>query len=69
VEAVIASILEKTIVGGAFVYLLFHFVNRFGSALDKIGTQMENIASTLFRINTRLDNVETRLDKLEEEKR
>ena len=35
-EQLIASLLEKTLVGGAFIYLLHYFVNKQAVTLDKI---------------------------------
>jgi len=64
-EVAIASLLEKTIVGGAFVYMLHFFLTKFSSSLERISINMGFISETLLRINIRLDSVETRLTKVE----
>lgn len=64
-EAIVASLLEKTLVGGAFIYMLHYFLTKFSKTLETISSHMSQISETLFRINVRLDNVEERLDKLE----
>ena len=60
-EQLIASLLEKTLVGGAFIYLLHSFVNKQAVTLDKI-------ADTLGKVSETLASLEQRVEKLEEKK-
>lgn len=64
-ETLIASLLEKTIVGGAFIYMLHFFLTKFSVSLETISTHMQKMSETLLRTNARLDNIEERLDRLE----
>lgn len=57
-EEVIANVLEKTLVGGAFVLLLWHYVTKVTVTLDRI-------AETMNRMDLRFEHVEKRLDRLE----
>lgn len=64
-DALIASILEKTLVGGAFIYLLHYFVTKFSATLERISHTLERISNTLLRMDIRFENLEKRVDQLE----
>lgn len=60
-ESIIVGVLEKTLVGGAFLFLLYHYVTKVVVTLDRI-------AETMNRMDLRFSHVEKRLDKLEGDK-
>lgn len=60
-ENIIASLLEKSLVGGAFLYMLWMFTTKFNVTL-------ENIADTLHQVSHTLTSLENRVSKLEEKK-
>lgn len=64
-EAFIASLLEKSIVAGAFVYMLYHFLGRFSASLEAVSRTLEKISRTLYKMDTRLDDIEKRIDIIE----
>lgn len=64
-EALIVSLLEKTIVGGAFIYLLYYFVSKFSVTLERISATLERISNTLLRMDIRFENLEKRVEQLE----
>lgn len=61
-EEVIASILEKSLIGGSFLYMLWMFTNKFNVTLEKI-------ANTLVDVSNSLHNLDERVKKLEEERK
>jgi hypothetical protein len=61
-ETIIASAIEKSLVGGAFIYLLYMFTTKFNVTLEKI-------AETLVHVSNTLNNLDERVKKLEGEKR
>lgn len=61
-EQLIATVVEKSLVGGAFIYLLYMFTNKFNVTLEKV-------ADTLVDVSQTLNNLDERVKKLEEEKR
>jgi hypothetical protein len=61
-ETIIASVIEKSLVGGAFIYLLYMFTTKFNTTLEKI-------ADTLVHVSNTLNNLDERVKKLEGEKR
>lgn len=64
-EEIVVSIIEKSLIGGAFLYMLYYFLGRFGNALESVSKTLESISSTLLRTNFRLDAIEERIKKLE----
>jgi uncharacterized coiled-coil protein SlyX len=65
-ETVIAGLLEKTLVGGAFIYLLHYFVNKQSVTLEGIANTLLKISNTLTRLDTRMGKLENRVEELEE---
>jgi len=66
-EAIIANLIEKSLIGGAFVYLLHYFLGRFSTALENVSKTLEGVSKTLLRMNLRLDSIEKRMDDIERE--
>ena len=67
-EAVVASLLEKTLVGGAFIYLLHYFVNKQSVTLDRIAETLGKVSETLVSMDNRMGQLEQRVEELEERK-
>jgi hypothetical protein len=61
-EQVIAGIFEKSLVGGAFLYLLYMFIAKFS-------VSQEMIVKTLGEISQTLSTLDERVKKLEGEKK
>jgi uncharacterized membrane-anchored protein len=57
-EQVLISILENSIVGGFFVYMLFYITKNFKEALDKNTDQLEQISNTLNTMDQRISKLE-----------
>jgi hypothetical protein len=64
-EEVIAGLLEKSLVGGAFIYMLHFFLGKFASTLDNVSSTLDDVSTTLVNMNSRMEKVEQRLEKLE----
>lgn len=65
IEQVVADVIEKSLVGGAFLILLFYFLGSFSKSVNSIAENMVNVSNTLDKVNTRLESVEQRLEHLE----
>jgi hypothetical protein len=61
-EELIQGILEKSLVGGAFLYLLYMFTTKFNVTLERI-------ADTLVEVSKSLNNLDERVRKLEDDKK
>ncbi len=72
-------IVDKGVVGGAFIYLLWYFVNRnnriledisanlarFGSNLEQVSANLAKVSDTLQRIDNRVGILEEKIKHLE----
>ena len=67
-EEIIASLLEKSLIGGAFLFLLYFLVNKCIVQLENISNSLVAVSNTLVHIDNRIILVEKRLDKLENRK-
>lgn len=65
-EEMIAGIMEKTLVGGAFIYLLHYFIAKNNVTMESIAKSLENVANTLLKMDIRLEQLEKRIHELEE---
>jgi phage-related protein len=65
-EQVIGKVIETTVMGGAFLYLLHHVTTNFNTILNKITVAIEKIAETLLRIDMRVEQLEKRINELED---
>lgn len=68
-ESIIANVIEKSLVGGAFIYLLYMFVTRFSVSQENIVRGLSDIASKMTDISHTLANLDERVRKLEGEKK
>lgn len=64
-EQLIVGLLEKSLVGGAFIYLLWTFVTKFNVSLEKIADTLVGVSGTLSRIDKRMEVLEQRVEHLE----
>lgn len=64
-EEIIASLFEKSIVYGAFLWLLWHILGEFNSALKENSRTMKEMSKTLVSLDKRLAKIEH--DKGEDE--
>lgn len=67
-ENIIASILEKSLVGGAFIYMLYMFVTKFSVTQEKIANTLIKVAKSLDSLDKRMGTLEARVTELEGKK-
>jgi hypothetical protein len=65
---VIVGMLEKTLVGGAFLFLLYMFVTKFSVTLDNVSKTLIKISKAMESMDKRMAVFEERLKLLEERK-
>lgn len=65
-EAVIASVIEKSLIGGAFIYMLHFFLTKFSTSLEQVTSTLNDISNTMKIMDTRMEGVEERIQNLEE---
>lgn len=65
VEELILSVAEKSIVGGAFLYMLYFFIGRFSTTQEKISDTLNRVCDVLIGMNLRLEQLEKRISALE----
>lgn len=65
-EQIIASVIEKSLIGGAFVYMLHYFLTQFSASLEKVTTTLEDVSNAMKMMNARMQSVEQRIERLEE---
>jgi hypothetical protein len=68
-EEVIYGLLEKSLVGGAFLYLLYMFVTKFSTSQEMIVKEMVKMSKALNNVSNTLSTLDERVRKLEEEKK
>lgn len=52
-------------VGGAFLFLLYSFVNKFNVQLGNVAETLVKVCETLTSIDSRMGKLEERVDKIE----
>ena len=57
-EQIIAGVLEKTLVGGAFLFLLYHNNVTLAKSVQEISRTLTNVSKTMNRMDTRMAQVE-----------
>ena len=57
-EEAIIGVLENSLVGGAFVYMLYYITKNFKDALDKNTDKLEQISDTLEMMDRRIAKLE-----------
>ena len=79
-ENVIASVLEQSIIAGAFIYMLYTQTSRNDNTLIKITESMGEMSGTMHRVcntmgdisdtmsnmNARMEHMERRIERIEE---
>jgi hypothetical protein len=65
-EQVIASVIEKSLIGGAFLWLLYHNQVNVLSTVKEISNTLTEVVTTLHKMDLRMEQVERRIDKVEE---
>jgi hypothetical protein len=71
-DTIIASMLEKSVISGAFVLLLWHFINTNARQMDKFADQLGRFSDQMGKSNKSLDGIsktlsgfDVRLQRLE----
>lgn len=64
-NSILADVLEKGVVGGCFMYLLYMFVHKFSKTQDDIAHTLEDISHTMERMDERMGKLEERVYHLE----
>lgn len=64
-EELIVGLIEKSLIGGAFIYMLHYFLGQFSSALESVSDTLQDVSSALSHMNHRLDSIEERINKVE----
>ncbi len=72
-EQLIVGVIEKSLVGGAFIYMLHYFFTQFSRSLEKATVSLEKVTAILDDISNmiiimdaRMQGFEQRVEKLEE---
>jgi hypothetical protein len=65
-EELILKIIENSLIGGAFLFLLYQFVTKFTKTQEDIVTGLTNMATTLVKVSETLNNLDERVKALEE---
>ena len=65
-EQIIASVIEKSLVGGAFLYMLYHYTTRFTESLADVSITLKKVSTTMNRMDMRMEQMEKRIEKLED---
>lgn len=68
-EEVAASFLEKSLIGGCFIYLLYYVVQNMKSISDSmkgVGETLKEVSGTLLKIDLRVEMLEKRMNTLED---
>ena len=58
-ETIIASVFEKSIVYGAFLWLLYHILGEFNLALKENSKTMKEMSKTMLSLDKRLEKIES----------
>lgn len=65
-EQIIAGVIEKSLIGGAFIYMLHYFLTQFSTSLEKVTRTLEDVSNTMKMMDARMHIVEQRIERLEE---
>lgn len=65
-EQVIASILEKSLVGGAFLFLLYHNNVTLAGSIKEVANTLAEISKTMLSMDRRMEQVEKDVEKLKD---
>lgn len=67
-EELILNLLEKSVISGCFVFLLYYVVQNMKSISESnscIGTTLKEVSNTLLKIDLRVETLEKRINSLE----
>lgn len=64
-EEIIAGVIEKSLIGGAFIYMLHYFFNKFATTLETISSTLFSVSDIMRKIDLRMEQVEKRVERLE----
>lgn len=65
-EELILKIIENSLVGGAFLFLLYQFVTKFTATQERIVTTLTDVSQALTSISSTLEKLDERVKALEE---
>lgn len=68
-DELILKIIENSLVGGAFMFLLYQFVTKFTTTQQDIVSALSEITKTLSTMSNTLSTLDERVRKLEEEEK
>ena len=63
-QEIIASVIEKSLVGGAFLFLLYHNNVTITGAIRDIATTLGEVSTTMNRMDIRMEQVEKDVEEL-----
>lgn len=63
-EEVIAQVIEKSLIGGAFLFMLYHNNVTFAGTLKEVSQTLGTISSTMNRMDMRMEQVEKDVEVL-----
>jgi hypothetical protein len=66
VEELILKIIENSLVGGAFILMLWHFLTKFSTTQERIVSGLDNMTERMLEISHTLANLDERVKALEE---
>jgi hypothetical protein len=66
VEELILKIIENSLIGGAFLFLLYQFVTKFTKTQEDIVSGLTQMSTTLVKVSETLNNLDERVKALEE---
>lgn len=64
-EEIIVNLLESTLVGGAFVFLLWRVTTTFENSLNGNTEELKRITGVLVRLDLRMESLEKRIADVE----
>ena len=62
-EAMLTTMVENGLVGGGFAYMLYVFMSKFTTTLDKISSSLESMNTRMELMDARLSNLERKDEK------
>lgn len=65
IEEIVINLLEKSLIGGAFIYMLHFILVRFSGTLESVASTLEQTSKTLISLDSRMDLVEKRISDME----
>ncbi len=63
-EQIIAGVIEKSLVGGAFLWLLYQYTTIITKSVNQIATTLAKVSSTMTSMDKRMAQVEKDIEEL-----